>query len=81
MATSLQQTVFKGQLAQRPSGLAPAVVSRPQRGRLVINNASKVTGKIKLALVAGKVRSLLAAGDGSSSPAASKPQQDHQYNP
>lgn len=48
----LQRTQLQG--SQCRSLLMP---QRPQRGRLVIQNASKVTGKIKLALVAGKVRS------------------------
>eukprot|EP00983_Pelagomonas_calceolata_P041205 1137957-Pelagomonas_calceolata.AAC.5 len=52
----LQQTAFKGQLATSSRAPTRALISRPQRGRLVINNASKVTGKIKLALTAGKVR-------------------------
>mmetsp|Transcript_14556 Transcript_14556/g.39422 ORF Transcript_14556/g.39422 Transcript_14556/m.39422 type:complete len:177 (+) Transcript_14556:156-686(+) len=50
----LQQTAFKGQLATSSRAPTRALISRPQRGRLVINNASKVTGKIKLALTAGK---------------------------
>jgi hypothetical protein len=55
VASGMALMMQKSALQTRASPLL--MPQRPQRGRLVIQNASKVTGKIKLALTAGKVRS------------------------